>query len=123
MPHASRFLGLVEALKPKVREISIETMKTQLSQGSYQLIDIREDHEVLEKPVIPGALHMGKGILERDIQNTFEDPNTCLILYCGGGYRSVLSADALQQMGYTNVYSMKGGFREWVQAGLPLERH
>ena len=119
--HSPAFLALVEAAWERVREISISDYRgREESDDGLILIDVREDHE-WDKGHIPGAMHMGRGILERDIERTFADKNTPLVLYCGGGYRSALAADNLQQMGYTNVLSLAGGIRGWVREGHPVE--
>ena len=120
--HSPAFLALVEAAFERVREITIpEYRAREEPDDGLILIDVREDHE-WEKGHIPGAMHIGRGILERDIEGTFADKNTPLVLYCGGGYRSALAADNLQQMGYTNVLSLAGGFRGWVREGHPVEQ-
>lgn len=108
MQHSPAFLALVEEVMPRIREMSIAEWKT----SRMQLIDVREDHE-WAKGHIPGATHLGRGILERDIEALVPEKSTPLVLYCGGGYRSVLAADNLQKMGYTNVYSLAGGWRAW----------
>lgn len=119
--HSPGFLALVEAARERVREITVSEYRArEAAADGLVLIDVREDHE-WEKGRIPGAMHMGRGILERDIERTFADKSTPMVLYCGGGYRSALAADNLQQMGYTNVLSLAGGFREWKHAGLPVE--
>ena len=119
--HSPGFLALVAAARERVREITVSDYRArEAADQGLVLIDVREDHE-WEKGRIPGAMHMGRGILERDIERTFADKNTPLVLYCGGGYRSALAADNLQQMGYTNVLSLAGGFREWSRESLPVE--
>lgn len=119
--HSPGFLALVDAARAAVREISIPEYQGREDAGDGMiLIDVREDHE-WEKGRIPGAMHMSRGIIERDIERTFADKNAPLVLYCGGGYRSALAADNLQKMGYTNVRSLAGGFREWTREGLPVE--
>jgi rhodanese-related sulfurtransferase len=119
--HSPGFIALVEAARERVREITVSEYRSrEAADEGLVLIDVREDHE-WEKGHIPGAMHMGRGILERDIERTFADKNTPLVLYCGGGYRSALAADNLQQMGYTNVLSLAGGFREWRRESLPVE--
>ena len=120
--HSPAFLALVQAAKTRVQEITIPAYRAREASGDgLVLIDVREDHE-WERGHIPGAMHVGRGILERDIERTFADKSTPLVLYCGGGYRSALACDNLQQMGYTNVLSLAGGFREWSGSGLPVER-
>ena len=119
--HSPGFLALVDAARAAVREISIPEYQGREDAGDGMiLIDVREDHE-WEKGRIPGAMHMSRGIIERDIERTFADKNAPLVLYCGGGYRSALAADNLQKMGYANVQSLAGGFREWTREGLPVE--
>lgn len=122
MKHSRGFLALVNDVKRRVRESDIATIWARISRGEkFHLIDVREDSE-WERGHLPGARHLGKGIIERDIENTIPDLNAEIVLYCGGGYRSALAADALQRMGYTNVISMDGGYRGWVDAGHPVEK-
>ena len=119
--HAPRFLDIVNASRAKVRECQVADVKQRLDAGdTFILVDVREDNEYA-KGHLPGALHIGKGVIERDIEAKIPDPNTPIVLYCGGGYRSALAADALQQMGYTNVLSMDGGWRGWTEAGFATE--
>jgi len=119
--HSPAFLALVDATRPIVHEVSIAEAQGRLrANPKARLIDTREDDE-WAKGHIPGAEHIGKGVIERDIEEMVPDKSTELILYCGGGFRSVLAANALQQMGYTNVASMAGGWREWRAAGAPIE--
>ena len=115
--HAPGFLALVEAAKAQIKEISIDELLSH--QEPYVLLDIREDHEWLAGH-LPEAMHLGKGIIERDIEQTVADKKQKIVLYCGGGYRSALSAQTLQQMGYQQVLSLAGGYREWQQRNLPL---
>jgi len=118
--HSPGFLALVNDAKSRIRQFTIEEYLTRVKAGEHWvLIDIREDHE-WNACRIPGAIHVGRGILERDAEGQFAK-DTPLLLQCGGGYRSALSADALQQMGYTNVVSLDGGIRGWRQRGLPVE--
>jgi len=118
--HAPRFLKLVDQTRAKVREVTVDHVKERIVRGeNFILIDVREDHEWVVDH-LPGAIHLGKGIIERDIESRFPDVDTEMILYCGGGYRSALAADALQQMGYTKVLSMDGGIRGWRDKGFPL---
>jgi rhodanese-related sulfurtransferase len=120
--HSKGFLALVNDAKRRVRETDVAAIWARISRGEkFHLIDVREDNE-WEKGHLPGATHLGKGIIERDIETTFPDPNTEIVLYCGGGFRSALAADALQHMGYKNVISMNGGYRGWVEAGHPVEK-
>ena len=116
------FLQLVQQARQKVRECSVDEVKAKLDRGeSFHFFDIREDHE-FQADHAQGATHLGKGIIERDIEAYVPDKDNTIILYCGGGYRSVLAADSLQQMGYRNVVSMDGGMRAWRQAGYPIEK-
>lgn len=116
MKHTEGFLKLVNEAKANVREVSVaETQQRMREDKDVKLIDVREDHEWNEAHA-SGAIHLGKGIIERDIETTVPDKNTELILYCGGGYRSALATDALQRMGYTNVFSMSGGWKAWKEA-------
>ena len=121
MDHSPGFLQVVNEARPRVREISIELARARLRQNPKAvLLDVREDRE-WEKDHAAGAAHLGKGILERDLEKMFPEQNTELIMYCGGGYRSVLTADAAQRMGYRNVYSLIGGYKGLVQARWPME--
>lgn len=118
--HSARFLQLVDAARKQIRECTVADVRARQQAGeSFLLFDVREDHEWAAGH-LPGAKHLGKGIIERDIEATVPDPSTEIVLYCGGGYRSALAADALQKMGYTNVISMDGGFRGWKDAGYPV---
>jgi rhodanese-related sulfurtransferase len=120
MQHAPGFLRLVNDAKSRVKETSVDEIKQRLDRGdSFMLVDVREDREFV-KDHLPGAVHLGKGIIERDIESRVPDPGTKLVLYCGGGFRSALAADNLQKMGYTNVISMDGGIREWRDKNYPL---
>ena len=114
MKHSEGFLNIVNDAKSRVREVTVA--EAQARNAETKLIDVREDNE-WEAGHAAGAIHLGKGIIERDIENTVPDKATELILYCGGGYRSALAADALQKMGYTNVFSMTGGWKAWKEAG------
>lgn len=119
MVHAPQFLKLVNESKKKIKETNVPDVKRRIDAGEkFVLVDIREDHEWANGH-IPGAIHLGKGIIERDIEKQAPDPNTRLILYCGGGFRSALAAENLQKMGYRHVESMDGGWRGWLEAGLP----
>ena len=119
--HSPGFLALVADSKSRVREVSVaETLKS-VNGGQARLIDVREDSE-WDACHAKGADHLGKGIIERDIEKMVQDRDAELILYCGGGYRAVLAADALQRMGYTNVASMAGGWRAWLEANAPIEK-
>jgi rhodanese-related sulfurtransferase len=122
MKHSQRFLDLVHDAKQRVRETTVDEVKARLDRGEkFHLVDVREESEFAQDH-LPGALHLGKGILERDIESRVPDPAAPIVLYCGGGFRSALAADNLQKMGYTNVISMDGGIREWRQKGYPLEK-
>jgi rhodanese-related sulfurtransferase len=121
MKHSEGFLKLVDDAKSRVREVSVADTRQRMRENSeVKLIDVREDKE-WDAAHAAGAVHLGKGIIERDIEATVPDKNTELILYCGGGYRSALAADALQDMGYTNVFSMAGGWKAWQEAGGEIE--
>jgi rhodanese-related sulfurtransferase len=122
MKHSPGFLALVNDAKRRVRESNVAAIWDRISRHEkFHLIDVREDNE-WEKGRLPGAIHLGKGIIERDIEKIVPDMNAEIVLYCGGGYRSALAADALQRMGYHNVISMNGGFRDWTEAGHPVEK-
>src|ERR1700680_1736490 len=111
MAHAPQFLKLVQDAKKRVKETNVPDVKKRIDAGEkLLLVDVREDNEWV-KGHLPGAVHLGKGIIERDIEQAFPDKNAMLVLYCGGGFRSALAADNLQKMGYTNVISMDGGWR------------
>jgi rhodanese-related sulfurtransferase len=120
--HSQRFLQIVTDAKSRVREVSVDDVKAKLDRGEkFLFIDVREESE-FGKDHLPGAIHLGKGIIERDIENRVPDLATPMVLYCGGGFRSALAADNLQKMGYTQVLSMDGGHRVWKEKGLPLIR-
>ena len=120
--HSPRFLKIVENAKQRIREVSVDDVKTKLDRGEkFVLVDVREESE-WAKDHLPGAIHLGKGVIERDVEQRVSDLNTPMVLYCGGGYRSALAADNLQQMGYRNVLSMDGGIREWREKGFPLSK-
>jgi rhodanese-related sulfurtransferase len=120
--HSPRFLRIVEEAKQRVREVGVDDVKARLDRGDkFLLVDVREESEY-GKDHLPGAIHLGKGIIERDIEERVPDLATPLVLYCGGGYRSALAADNLQKMGYTNVLSMDGGIRGWREKRFPLTR-
>ncbi len=121
MKHSEGFLKLVNDAKSRIREITVEKTKQRLSQNpNAKLIDVREDNE-WQAAHAAGAEHLGKGIIERDVEAQVPDKGAELILYCGGGFRSALAADVLQQMGYTNVYSMAGGWKAWQESGSPVD--
>jgi rhodanese-related sulfurtransferase len=119
MEHTEGFLKLVDDAKSRVREVSVEQALERLRRGA-RLIDVREDGE-WQGGHAAGARHMGRGVIERDIEREVPDHSAELILYCGGGYRSALACDNLRRMGYTNVYSLAGGWRAWQEAGAPVE--
>lgn len=117
--HSPAFLKLVQDAKSRVREVTVDQVKAKLDRGErFALVDVREDNE-WAKDHVRGAMHLGKGILERDAEQRLPDKNAEIVLYCGGGFRSALAADNLQKMGYTNVFSMDGGIREWRARGYP----
>lgn len=118
--HSPRFLDIVNDAKTRIRECTVTDVKVKLDSGeTFHLVDVREESE-FARSRLPGAIHLGKGVIERDVEKSIPETDVEIILYCGGGYRSALAADALQKMGYTNVLSMDGGFRGWNEAGHPL---
>jgi len=120
--HSPRFLQVVNDAKKRIRETNVDEVKRKLDRGEkFTLVDVREESE-FAKDHLPGAIHLGKGIIERDIEERVLDLNAPLVLYCGGGFRSALAADNLQKMGYTNVLSMDGGIRVWREKGFPLTK-
>jgi rhodanese-related sulfurtransferase len=120
--HPPRFLKIVDDAKARVRETTVEEVKKKIDRGEkFTLVDVREDSE-FAKDHLPGAIHLGKGIIERDIEARVPDLNAEIVLYCGGGFRSALAADNLQKMGYANVISMDGGIRDWREKGYPLSK-
>lgn len=120
--HNPGFEALVESLRPHVSECTVDEVATRQRRGDrFALIDVREDHEFAQDHAA-GAQHIGRGIIERDIETLHPDKASDIVLYCGGGYRSVLAADTLQKMGYTNVKSMIGGIRAWREARLPIDK-
>jgi rhodanese-related sulfurtransferase len=122
MAHSSQFLKLVQDAKKNVKETNVADVKRRGDAGEkFLLVDVREDNEWANGH-LPGAVHLGKGIIERDIEQRAPDTGAKLILYCGGGFRSALAADNLQKMGYSNVESMDGGWKGWVDAGLPTAK-
>ncbi len=119
--HPPRFLKIVNEAKTRVRETNVDAVKKKIDGSEkFTLVDVREESE-FSKDHLPGAIHLGKGIIERDIEARVPDLTTEIVLYCGGGFRSALAADNLQKMGYTNVISMDGGIRDWREKGYPLE--
>jgi rhodanese-related sulfurtransferase len=122
MKHSPGFLALVNDAKKRVKEWGFREVKERLDDGEkFMVVDVREDHE-WARGHLPGAVHLSKGIIERDIEVTIPDKSTRLVLYCGGGFRSALVADNLQKMGYKNCISMDGGWRAWTAAGFPTEK-
>jgi rhodanese-related sulfurtransferase len=122
MKHSPGFLQLVEQAKRRVKECTVAEVKTWLDRGErFHFIDVREDRE-FAKDHARGAQHLGKGIIERDIETVIPSKQDKIVLYCGGGFRSALAADALQQMGYVNVISMDGGIRAWQEVGYPVDK-
>ncbi|AYV36983.1 sulfurtransferase [Aeromonas veronii] len=121
MHHNPRFLALVDGIRSRITETDVHQIKRRQDEGrTFHLIDVREESE-WAKGHLPGARYLGRGVIERDIETQFPDLETELYLYCGGGFRSILAADNLQQMGYRKVISVDGGFRGWCDAGYPVE--
>ncbi len=122
MKHSPGFLRVVDEVKQRIHELSVADVKAMLDRGErFHLVDVREDNEWVNGH-LPGAQHLCKGIIERDIESVIPDHGAPIVLYCGGGFRSALAADNVQKMGYTNVWSMDGGWRGWTEAGLPIEK-
>ncbi|MBZ5698616.1 MAG: sulfurtransferase [Acidobacteriia bacterium] len=122
MKHSPGFLAIVNDAKTRVKEWDFREVKKRLDAGEkITLVDVREDNE-WARGHLPGAIHLGKGIIERDIEQAVPDKSATLVLYCGGGFRSALVADNLQKMGYKNSITMDGGWRAWTEAGLPTEK-
>jgi rhodanese-related sulfurtransferase len=122
MDHAEGFLTLVRDAKKRIKEEDVQTTKKKLDAGEKMfLVDVREESE-WARGHIPNAIHLGKGIIERDIETAIPERGATIVLYCGGGFRSALAADNLQKMGYRNVLSMDGGIRQWREKGLPLTK-
>jgi rhodanese-related sulfurtransferase len=120
--HSPRFLKIVEDTRKRIREVSIDEVKAKLDRmEKFLLIDVREESEYAADH-LPGAVHLGKGIIERDVEARVPDQDTPMVLYCGGGFRSALAADNLQKMGYTQVLSMDGGIRGWREKGFALTK-
>ncbi|MEI7683684.1 MAG: rhodanese-like domain-containing protein [Planctomycetota bacterium] len=120
--HAPQFLKIVNDARSRIKETTVDDVKARLDRGEeFVLVDVREESE-FARDHLPGAVHMGKGVIERDIEARVPDSSKLLILYCGGGFRSALAADNLQKMGYANVLSMDGGHRSWRERGYPLVR-
>jgi rhodanese-related sulfurtransferase len=122
MQHSPRFLKIVDDAKSRIKETDIDELKERLDRGDkFLLVDVREESE-FAKDHLPGAIHLGKGVIERDIEGRVPDLNTPMVLYCGGGFRSAMAADNLQKMGYTNVISMDGGVRGWREKNFPMTK-
>ncbi|MFI4917727.1 MAG: rhodanese-like domain-containing protein [Phycisphaerales bacterium JB060] len=122
MNHSAKFLAIVDKARANIRECTVEDVKRMREAGeAFELVDVREESEYA-KGRLPGATHIGKGVIERDAEAKLPDPDATIVLYCGGGYRSALAADNLRKMGYRNVISMDGGYRGWTEAGLPTEK-
>jgi|SRR5947209_2055770 len=120
--HSSAFLDLVNDAKSRIQQVNLDQYKAMRTSGEpHILVDTREDSE-WQAGHAAGAIHLGKGIIERDIEKTVPDKSTKLVLYCGGGFRSALAADALAKMGYTNAISLDGGWKDWQAAGMPIEK-
>ena len=121
MAHAPKFLAIVNDAKKRVKETNVADVKRRMDAGEKMiLVDVREESEWANGH-LPGAIHLGKGIIERDVEGRIPDTSAKIVLYCGGGFRSALSADNLQKMGYTNVESMDGGWKGWLAAGYPTQ--
>src|SRR5438445_13084153 len=121
MKHSEGFLKIVDDAKSRIKEVTVSETRERLKQNpNAKLVDVREDNE-WDTAHAAGAIHLGKGIIERDIEATVANKSTELILYCGGGYRSALAADVLRQMGYTNAWSMAGGWKAWKESGAPVK--
>ena len=122
MQHSPRFLKIVDDAKSRIKETDVDEVKERLDRGDkFLLVDVREESE-FAKDHLPGAIHLGKGVIERDIEGRVPDLNTPMVLYCGGGFRSAMAADNLQKMGYTNVISMDGGVRDWREKNFPMTK-
>ena len=122
MQHAPLFLKIVDDARSRIQQTDVDEVKQKLDRGEkFVLVDVREESE-FAKDHLPGAIHLGKGVIERDVEGRVPDLNTPMVLYCGGGFRSALAADNLQKMGYTQVLSMDGGIRVWREKGFPLTR-
>jgi rhodanese-related sulfurtransferase len=121
MKHNAAFLALVNEARARIREVDVDEVRTRQERGdAFVLVDVREESE-WNKGRIPGAVYLGRGVLERDIESRYPDHDTDLVLYCGGGFRSALAADNLVKMGYRKVASMDGGIRDWRERGLPVD--
>lgn len=121
MKHSPRFFEIAQSAKQRIRETDARGVKQRIDRGDpFHLIDVREESE-WSQGHLPGAMHLSKGVIERDIEKVLPDANADIVLYCGGGFRSALAAENLGRMGYGNVVSMDGGFRDWKNAGYPIE--
>jgi len=118
MEHSEEFLRLTDDAKSRIKEVTVAETLERIENGA-RLIDVREDNEWFDHAA--GAIHVGRGVIERDIVQKFPDKSAELVLYCGGGFRSALAAESLQKMGYTNVYSLAGGWKAWKESGAPTE--
>jgi rhodanese-related sulfurtransferase len=122
MAHSPKFLSIVNDAKKRVKETNVPDVRRRIEAGEkFTIVDVREESEWAAGH-LPGAIHLGKGIIERDVEQQVPATDTKLILYCGGGFRSALAADNLQKMGYTNVESMDGGWKGWIAAGYPTSK-
>ena len=122
MKHSIRFQKSVADAKKRIREITVEEVMAWIDgHAAFHLVDVREESEWAAGH-FPHAIHLGKGIIERDIEKTIPETSAEIVLYCGGGYRSALAADSLQKMGYQNIWSMQGGFKQWVRVGFPIKK-
>ena len=120
--HSSRFLQLIEKTKHHIKELSSQELKEKLDRReSMIVIDVRDENEWRSGGHIPSAIHLSKGVIERDIEKKIQDPGTQIVVYCSGGFRCILTADNLQKMGYTDVFSLDGGLTGWVAAGYPIQ--
>jgi rhodanese-related sulfurtransferase len=120
--HSPGFVAIVDEAKRKIREMTIEEFQRRVDRGErLVLVDVREDHE-WEKGHLPGAVHLSKGVIERDIESRIPDKDAAIVCQCGGGFRSALVCENLQRMGYTNTWSLAGGYRGWIEAGKPIEK-
>jgi rhodanese-related sulfurtransferase len=120
MDHSEGFLKLVNDAKTRIHEVTVDEVRRKQQLGeTFLLVDVREDSEWAQGRA-EGSIHLGKGVIERDVENTIPQKNSEIVLYCGGGYRSALAADVLQRMGYTNVHSMAGGIKTWRERRLPM---
>ena len=122
MQHSPRFLKIVDDARSSIQQTNVDEVRQRMDDGEkFVLVDVREESE-FAKDHLPGAIHLGKGVIERDVEARVSDLKTPMVLYCGGGFRSALAADNLQKMGYTKVLSMDGGIRVWREKGFPLTR-